>query len=100
MEKVIVTVAVTGNFHGKEANPAFPLGAREIADAVYECWNEGASIVHIHGRMEDGSPTNDPAFFLLNDPIMMTMDMIPRTIPAQKKRKPGPGSTTFPRPSR
>lgn len=63
MEKTIVTVAVTGNFHGKEANPAFPLGPREIADAVYECWNEGASIVHIHGRMEDGSPTIDPAFF-------------------------------------
>ena len=63
MEKVIVTVAVTGNFHGKESNPAFPLGAGDIANAVYECWNEGASIVHIHGRMEDGSPTNDPRFF-------------------------------------
>ena len=63
MEKVIVTVAVTGNFQGKESNPAFPLGAENIANSVYECWNEGASIVHIHGRMEDGSPTNDPSFF-------------------------------------
>lgn len=63
MEKASVTVAVTGNFHGKEANPAFPLGAEDIANSVYECWNEGASIVHIHGRLEDGSPTNDPRFF-------------------------------------
>jgi 3-keto-5-aminohexanoate cleavage enzyme len=63
MEKVIVTVAITGNFHGKESNPNFPLGPEEMANAVYECWNEGASIVHIHGRMDDGSPTNDPTFF-------------------------------------
>jgi 3-keto-5-aminohexanoate cleavage enzyme len=63
MDKAIITVAVTGNFHGKESNPAFPLGAEETADAVFEAWNEGASIVHIHGRRKDGSPTNDPEFF-------------------------------------
>jgi 3-keto-5-aminohexanoate cleavage enzyme len=63
MDKTIITVAVTGNFHGKETNPAFPLGAEEIANAVCEACNEGASIVHIHGRMKDGSPTNDPGFF-------------------------------------
>ena len=63
MEKAIITVAVTGNFHGKEAIPSFPLGAQETADAVYQSWNEGASVVHIHGRKEDGSPTNDPVFF-------------------------------------
>jgi 3-keto-5-aminohexanoate cleavage enzyme len=63
MSGVIVTVALTGNFHGKEANPGLPLGPREIADAAYECWNEGASIAHIHGRREDGTPTNEPDFF-------------------------------------
>src|SRR3990170_5345606 len=63
MDKVIVTVAPTGNFHGKEANPALPLGPREIGKAAYDCWNEGASIVHIHGRNANGSPTNDPVFF-------------------------------------
>jgi 3-keto-5-aminohexanoate cleavage enzyme len=63
MDKVIVTVAPTGNFHGKEANPSLPLGPREIAKAAYDCWNEGASIVHIHGRNENGLPTNDPVFF-------------------------------------
>jgi len=63
MDKVIITVAPTGNFHGKEANPSLPLGPREIAKAAYDCWNEGASIVHIHGRNENGLPTNDPLFF-------------------------------------
>ncbi|MCC6474050.1 MAG: 3-keto-5-aminohexanoate cleavage protein [Burkholderiales bacterium] len=63
MDKLIVTVAPTSNFHGKEANPALPFSPREVADAVHECWNEGASIVHLHGRDERGLPTNDPGFF-------------------------------------
>jgi 3-keto-5-aminohexanoate cleavage enzyme len=63
MDKLIVTVAPTSNFHGKDTNPALPFTPQEVADAVYECWNEGASIVHIHGRNKEGLPTNDPAFF-------------------------------------
>ena len=63
MGKLIVTVAPTSNFHGKDANPALPFTPQEVADSVYECWNEGASIVHIHGRDKAGLPTNDPAFF-------------------------------------
>ena len=63
MDKLIVTVAPTSNFHGKDANPALPFTPQEVADSVYECWNEGASIVHIHGRDKEGLPTNDPAFF-------------------------------------
>jgi 3-keto-5-aminohexanoate cleavage enzyme len=61
--KLIVTVAPTSNFHGKDANPALPFSPAEVADAVYKCWQEGASIVHIHGRAANGLPTNDPAFF-------------------------------------
>ena len=63
MDKLIVTVAPTSNFHGKDANPALPFTPQEVADTVYECWNEGASIVHIHGRDEKGLPTNNPDFF-------------------------------------
>jgi 3-keto-5-aminohexanoate cleavage enzyme len=63
MDKLIVTVAPTSNFHGKDANPALPFTPQEVADTVYECWNEGASIVHIHGRDEQGLPTNNPDFF-------------------------------------
>lgn len=49
-EKLIITVAPTGGFQGKEANPNLPELPEEIADAVYEAWNEGASIVHVHAR--------------------------------------------------
>lgn len=63
MKKVIVTVAPASNFQGKDANPALPYSPEEVAQATYEAWNEGASIVHIHGRNDAGLPTNDPAFF-------------------------------------
>jgi 3-keto-5-aminohexanoate cleavage enzyme len=49
-EKLIITVAPTGGFQGKEANPNLPVLPEEIAEAAYESWNEGASIVHIHAR--------------------------------------------------
>ena len=57
--KVIITVAPTSNFHGKEKNPAIPYGAEEIAEAVYDCYNAGASIAHLHCRDKEGIPTND-----------------------------------------
>ena len=60
-EKLIITVATTGAFQGKEANPNLPEQPEEIAKATYDSWNEGASIVHIHAR-ERGTnkPTSDP----------------------------------------
>lgn len=62
-EKLIITVATTGDFQGKEANPNHPVEPEEIANAAYDAWNEGASIVHIHARDKTGKPTNDPDIF-------------------------------------
>ena len=62
-EKLIITVSPSSNFQGKEANPALPYSPQEIADTVYECWNEGAAIAHIHCRDESGAPSNDPDIF-------------------------------------
>jgi 3-keto-5-aminohexanoate cleavage enzyme len=60
-EKLIITVATTGAFQGKEANPNLPEQPEEIAKAAYESWNEGAAIIHIHAReKETGRPTSDP----------------------------------------
>jgi len=60
-EKLIVTVATTGAFQGKDANPNLPEQPDEIAKAAYESWNEGAAIIHIHAReKETGRPTSDP----------------------------------------
>lgn len=50
MDKVIITVAVTGSQPTREMNPNLPITPQEIADAAYECLNEGASIVHVHVR--------------------------------------------------
>lgn len=60
-EKLIITVAPTGGFQGKEANPNLPITPEEIGQATYDCWNEGAAIVHIHAR-EQGTnkPTTEP----------------------------------------
>lgn len=60
-EKVIMTVATTGAFQGKDANPNLPEQPQEIAQAVYESWNEGAAIAHIHARdRKTGRATSDP----------------------------------------
>ena len=61
--KIIITVAQTGAFHGKEANPNIPLTPKEIADSAYDCYNAGAAIVHVHARDNEGLSTNDPAIY-------------------------------------
>lgn len=50
MDKVIITVAVTGSQPTREMNPGLPITPKEIADSAHECLNEGASIVHVHVR--------------------------------------------------
>ena len=63
MKKVIVTVALTGGFHGKEANPNLPITPEEISQAAFECWQVGASIAHIHARDKEGKATADVAVY-------------------------------------
>lgn len=57
MEKLIITAALTGAEVNKEQQPNLPVTPDEIAEEAYECYKAGASIVHIHAREEDGSPT-------------------------------------------
>ncbi|MEJ5258239.1 MAG: 3-keto-5-aminohexanoate cleavage protein [Fervidobacterium sp.] len=57
MEKLIITVAVTGAEVTKQQQPNLPVTPDEIAQEVYRCWQAGASIAHIHARMPDGTPT-------------------------------------------
>jgi 3-keto-5-aminohexanoate cleavage enzyme len=51
---VIVTAALTGGVHGKEANPHLPESPEEIAAAAAECEAAGASVVHLHARRPNG----------------------------------------------
>jgi len=62
--KLIVCVAPSGSFMGKDMNPNIPIQPDEIAEEVYRSWNEGASIVHIHARDKNGIATTDPRVFL------------------------------------
>ena len=62
-KKIIITVAQTGAFHGKESNPNIPITPNEIALSAYDCYNAGASIVHIHARDKEGLSTNDPIIY-------------------------------------
>jgi 3-keto-5-aminohexanoate cleavage enzyme len=62
VEKLIITVAPTGSVPTKAQNPHLPLTPQEIADTAHRCYNEGASIVHVHAR-RDGRPILDVEVF-------------------------------------
>ncbi|NJL34212.1 MAG: 3-keto-5-aminohexanoate cleavage protein [Chloroflexaceae bacterium] len=55
--KVMITCALTGGIHGKEANPNLPEQPDEIAEQGIAAWRAGASILHVHARKPDGSNT-------------------------------------------
>ncbi len=59
-EPVVITVAPTGAEVTREDNPNVPYTPEEIAEEVVRSAEEGASVVHIHARTDDGRPTTDP----------------------------------------
>jgi 3-keto-5-aminohexanoate cleavage enzyme len=61
--KLIVNVALTGMVPRKAENPALPVTPDEIAEDARLCVEAGASIVHLHARREDGTPTHEPEAF-------------------------------------
>jgi 3-keto-5-aminohexanoate cleavage enzyme len=63
MEKLIITAALTGGIHGKEANPALPEQPDEIIRDAIRCADAGAAIVHLHARDKNGKGVGDPAIF-------------------------------------
>jgi 3-keto-5-aminohexanoate cleavage enzyme len=52
-DKVIITAAITGGQHGREANPNLPLTAEEQAQDALDCYNAGATVLHLHVRDEE-----------------------------------------------
>ncbi|MGE5632619.1 MAG: 3-keto-5-aminohexanoate cleavage protein [Caulobacteraceae bacterium] len=59
MDKLIITACLTGAEVTREQQPNLPITPDEIAEAAYEAWKAGASIVHVHARKNDGTPTQD-----------------------------------------
>lgn len=62
-DKVIITCALTGGIHGKEANPHLPEQPDEIVAHGIAAWREGAAILHVHARLPDGGNTMDKQIF-------------------------------------
>ena len=59
MDKLIITAALTGAEVTREQQPNLPITPDEIAEAAYEAYQAGASLVHVHARKADGTPTQD-----------------------------------------
>ncbi len=60
---VIITVAITGALPRKKDNPAVPVTPSEQIESTHEAFDAGASLVHVHVRAPDESPSSDPMLF-------------------------------------
>lgn len=59
MEKLIITAAISGAEVLKEHNPAVPYTVEEFVREAKSAYDAGASIIHLHVRYDDGTPTQD-----------------------------------------
>jgi 3-keto-5-aminohexanoate cleavage enzyme len=59
----VITCAVTGVLADRRVCPGIPYTPVEIAEEAKRAYDAGASVVHVHARNEDGTPTYDPAVF-------------------------------------
>ena len=62
-QPAIITVAITGAIPRKADTPAVPVTPSEQIESTHEAFEAGASVVHIHVRNPDESPSSDPALF-------------------------------------
>jgi len=60
---VVIAVAITGSLPRKRDNPGVPVTPQEQIASTREAYAAGASLVHIHVRAPDESPSSDPALF-------------------------------------
>jgi len=60
---VVLTVAVTGADVFRENNPNIPYTTQEIAESSIEASQAGATVVHLHVREDDGTPSGRPELF-------------------------------------
>lgn len=63
MEPLIVNLAPTGLLPTREQTPYVPLQAEEVAADCARCCALGVSMLHLHARAVDGSPSCDRAVF-------------------------------------
>ncbi|ACL57070.1 3-keto-5-aminohexanoate cleavage protein [Methylobacterium nodulans] len=60
---VVIAVAITGSVPRKKDNPAVPIRVSEQIESTQQAFEAGATLVHIHVRNDDESPSSDPDKF-------------------------------------
>ncbi len=63
MQPVMITAAMVGAEVTRDQQPCLPITPSEIIAAAVECYEAGASIIHIHVRDAGGNATQDAALF-------------------------------------
>ena len=59
----IISVAITGSLPRKKDNPAVPITVAEQIESTHAAFEAGATLVHLHVRNDDESPTSAPERF-------------------------------------
>ncbi len=74
---VVLTCAITGADVFRENNPNIPYTTEEIADSSIEAAAAGATVVHLHVREDDGTPSGRPELFIdVIDRIRASSDVL------------------------
>ena len=63
MQKLIITAAICGAEVSKKQNSNIPYTIEEIGKEAESAYNAGASIIHLHVREDDGTPTQSKKRF-------------------------------------
>ncbi|MGA7817729.1 3-keto-5-aminohexanoate cleavage protein [Caballeronia sp.] len=59
----IISVAITGSLPRKKDNRAVPISVDEQIESTQAAFEAGATLVHLHVRNDDETPTSDPERF-------------------------------------
>jgi uncharacterized protein (DUF849 family) len=59
----IISVAITGSLPRKKDNQAVPISVNEQVESTQAAFEAGATLVHLHVRNDDETPTSDPERF-------------------------------------
>ena len=62
-EPLIISTAITGSLPRKRDNPAVPISPAEQIESTHQAFEAGSTLVHIHVRNPDESPSSDPKLF-------------------------------------
>jgi 3-keto-5-aminohexanoate cleavage enzyme len=65
LKPIVIAVAITGSVPRKRDSPAVPITPAEQIESTHEAFDAGASLVHIHVRNDDETPSSSPERFAL-----------------------------------